>query len=79
MRSVPISFGTLFLRCDLSGTETSPRARPLPCEKSGLEAGQRAEVVLERGDMDGGGVWKRIVTTVEEIERTQRRQDEAAH
>ena len=44
-----------------------------------LEAAQRADAMLERGDMDGCAVWKRIVAAVEEIERTERRRDEAAH
>ena len=44
-----------------------------------LEAAQRADAMLERGDMDGCTVWKRIVAAVEEIERTERRDGEAAH
>ena len=44
-----------------------------------LEAAQRADAMLERGDMNGCAVWKRIVAAVEEIERTERREDEAAH
>ncbi len=52
-----------------------------------LEAAQRADAMLERGDMDGCAVWKRdgcavwkrIVVAIEEIERTERRQDEMAH
>ena len=44
-----------------------------------LVAAQRADAMLERGDMGGCGVWKRIVAAVEEIERKERRQDEAAH
>ena len=44
-----------------------------------LEAARRAGAMLERGDMDGGAVWKRTVATVEEIERTGRRDGEAAH
>ncbi len=44
-----------------------------------LEAAQRADAMLEKGDMDGGAVWKRIVAAVEEIERTERREEEAAH
>ncbi len=43
-----------------------------------LEAAQRADSMLERGDMGGGTVWKRIVAAVEEIERTERRDGEAA-
>ncbi len=44
-----------------------------------LEAAQRADAMLERGDMDGCTVWKRIVAAVGEIERTERRENEAAH
>ena len=43
------------------------------------EAAQRADAMLERGDMEGAAVWKRIVAAVEEIERTERREGEAAH
>ncbi len=44
-----------------------------------LEAAQRADAMLERGDMGGCAVWKRIVAAVEDIERTERREEEAAH
>ncbi len=44
-----------------------------------LEAAQRADAMLERGDMGGCAVWKRIVAAVEEIERKERRENEAAH
>ena len=44
-----------------------------------LEAAQRADAMLERGDMDGCATWKRIVAAVEEIQRTERREEEAAH
>ncbi len=37
-----------------------------------LEAAQRADAMLERGDMDGCAVWKRIVTAVEELQRRDR-------
>ena len=43
-----------------------------------LEAAQRADAMLERGDMDGCAVWKRIAAAVCEIQRTTPRQDEAA-
>ncbi len=36
-------------------------------------------MLVRRGDMDGCAVWKRIVAAVEEIERTEPRQDETAH
>ncbi len=44
-----------------------------------LEAAQCADAMLERGDMAGCAVWKRIVAAVAEIERTERRENEAAH
>ena len=44
-----------------------------------LEAAQRARAMLERGDMGGCAVWKRILAAVEEIERTERRENDAAH
>ena len=34
-------------------------------------------MLVRRGDMDGCAVWKRIVAAV--IERTERREEEAAH
>ena len=43
-----------------------------------LAAAQRAGAMLDHDDMDGGAIWTRIVTAVEEIERTERRHDEAA-
>ena len=42
-------------------------------------AAQRADAMLERGDVDGCAVWKRIVAAIEDIERTERRQDEVPH
>ena len=48
-------------------------------EDAALEAAQRADAMLERGDMEGCAVWKRIVAAVEEIERAERRENEAAH
>ena len=44
-----------------------------------LEAAQRADAMLERGDMNGAAVWKRIVKAVEEIQRRDRRSGEPAH
>ena len=40
-------------------------------EDAALEAAQRADVMLERGDMDGYAVWKSIVRAVEEVQRTE--------
>ena len=48
-------------------------------EDAALEAAQRADAMLERGDMEGLAVWKRIITAVEEIQRQDRRPGEPAH
>ncbi len=44
-----------------------------------MEAAQCADAMLERGDVDGCAVWKRIVRAVEELQRKERREGEAAH
>ena len=44
-----------------------------------LEAAQRADAMLGRGDMEGCAVWKRIVTAVEELQRRERHEGESAH
>ena len=36
-------------------------------EDAGLEAAMRADAMLERGDLEGMAVWKRILRAVEEI------------
>ncbi len=48
-------------------------------EDAALEAAQCAAAMPERGGRSGGAVWKRIVAAVEDIERTERREEEAAH
>ena len=40
---------------------------------AGLEAARHAATLLERGDMDGYTVWRRIRKTVESILRMERR------
>ena len=47
-------------------------------EDASLKAAQRAEAMLERGDVDGRAVWKRIAVAVDEIRRTAPRDGEAA-
>ena len=39
----------------------------------------RADAMLAKGDIEGLAAWKRIVWAVEEIQRTERRESEAAH
>ncbi len=37
-----------------------------------IHAAMRADAMLEKGDLEGQVVWKRIVRAVEEIQRTNR-------
>ncbi len=48
-------------------------------EDAALEAARRADAMLKRGDMEGAAVWKRVLKAVEEMQRTERREGEAAH
>ncbi len=48
-------------------------------EDAALEAAQRADAMLERGDMEGAAVWRRILGAVEELQRKERREGEPAH
>ena len=44
-----------------------------------LEAAQRADAMLERGDVAGCAVWMRVLKAVEEIQRQERGRGEPAH
>ena len=44
-----------------------------------LEAAQRADAMLERGDLEGVAVWKRIVKAVKEMQRAEPSPGEATH
>ena len=46
-------------------------------QDAALEAAQRADAMLERGDVEGCAVWKRIADAVDEIRRTAPRDGEA--
>ncbi len=35
--------------------------------------------MLEKSDLDGQAVWKRVLKAVEEIQRQERREDEVSH
>ena len=48
-------------------------------DDAGLQAAQRADDMLDRGDMDGLAVWKRILAAVEEIARTEAADGEQRH
>ncbi len=36
-----------------------------------IEAAMRADVMLEKGDLEGCAVWKRILRAVEELQRAE--------
>ncbi len=42
-----------------------------------IQAAMRADAMLEAGDLDGYGVWKRILRAVEELENTTPGTDQA--
>ncbi len=48
-------------------------------EDAALEAAMRADAMLEKGDLEGQAVWKRIVRAVEEIRRTEPTAGEPRH
>ena len=41
-----------------------------------IHASMRADTMLEKGDLDGFAVWKRILRAVEELRRVERVQGE---
>jgi hypothetical protein len=44
-----------------------------------LRAGMRADVFLDKGDLDGQAVWLRIIRAIDELQRGGRRDDEPLH
>ncbi len=44
-----------------------------------IHAAMRADAMLEKGDLAGAAVWRRVLTAVEELQRKERREGEAAH
>ena len=44
-----------------------------------IHAAMRADVMLEAGDLDGYGIWKRILRAVEELQGTEPKPGEAVH
>ena len=36
-----------------------------------IQASMRADAMLEKGDVDGYAVWKRVVKAVEELQKTE--------
>ncbi len=45
-------------------------------EDAPIEAAMRADAMLEKGDLGGYDVWKRIVKAIEELQRSEPREGE---
>ncbi len=48
-------------------------------EDAPIEAAMRADAMLEKGDLDGCAVWKRILRAVEELQGTEPKSGAAVH
>ncbi len=48
-------------------------------EDAALEAAQRADIMLEKGSVDGQRVWKRVLAAIKEIQRKEPREREAVN
>lgn len=48
-------------------------------EDAALEAASRAGAMLERGDVEGQAVWKRILAAVKELQRRERPEGATRH
>ena len=48
-------------------------------EDAALEAAQRADIMLEKGSLDGQRVWERVPAAVKEIQRQEPREGEAVN
>jgi hypothetical protein len=42
-------------------------------DEAALRAAQRADKLMDEGDMEGVAVWRRIVTAIEELQRGRRK------
>ncbi len=48
-------------------------------EDAPIEAAMRADAMLEKGDLEGYAVWKRILRAVGELQGTEPKSGEAVH
>ncbi len=48
-------------------------------EDAARHAAMCANTFLEAGDMEGKAVWLRVLSAIEELQRTRPRRDEATH
>ena len=48
-------------------------------DEADLVAAQRADEFLEKGDMEGSAVWRRVLKAIKEIRREEPREGEAVN
>ena len=48
-------------------------------DTAAIEAAFRADAMLDKGDLDGAAVWRRIVAAVNEIQREEPKPGEQQH
>ena len=48
-------------------------------EDAEFEAAKQADAMLEAGDIEGQGVWQRILAAVDELQRQKRSEGEPLH
>ncbi len=48
-------------------------------QDASIEAAMRADAMLDKGDLDGCAVWKRILRAVEELQGAASKPGEAVH
>ncbi|MGF1629168.1 MAG: hypothetical protein ACFCUT_06825 [Kiloniellaceae bacterium] len=48
-------------------------------EDAAIEAAGRADAMLEKGDLEGQSVWKRVLAAVKEMQRRERPEGVAQH
>ncbi len=48
-------------------------------EDAPIQAAMRADAMLDKGDLDGYAVWKRILRAVEGLQKTEPESGEAVH
>ena len=48
-------------------------------DEAAIHAAMRVDELLDKGDLDGAAVWRRIIRAIEELQRKQPSQDEAVN
>ena len=48
-------------------------------EDAPIQAAMRADAMLDKGDMDGYAVWKRVLRAAEELQGSEPKPGEAVH